>query len=139
MLLILFFIDCFPVNEYNISHILEEGVRMKDFPDFMKNKLNRINPSQQNTPDIDGYYYEGADGSQICFWTYFSDRESKENIHEFDEYVICVCGEYVEIFNEEEHILHSGDELLIPKRTPHHGRVTKGTRTIHAFGGKRIV
>ena len=93
MLLIHFFIDCFLANEYNISHILEEGVRMKDFPDFMKNKLNRINPSQQNTPDIDGYYYEGADGSQICFWTYFSDRESKESIHEFDEYVICVCGE----------------------------------------------
>ena len=30
------------------------------------------------------------------------------------------------------------DELLIPKGTPHHGRVTKGTRTIHAFGGRRI-
>ncbi|MBQ3373688.1 MAG: cupin domain-containing protein [Oscillospiraceae bacterium] len=112
---------------------------MTDFPDFMKNKLNHINPSQQNTPDIDGYYYEGADGSQICFWSYYSDRDSKENIHEFDEYVFCVSGEYVEIFNGEEHILHSGDELLIPKKTPHHGRVTKGTRTIHAFGGKRIV
>lgn len=112
---------------------------MIDFPDFMKSKANHIDSSQQNTLDIDGYYYEGADGSQICFWTYFSDRESKENIHEFDEYVFCVSGEYVEIFDGEEHILHSGDELLIPKGTPHHGRVTKGTRTIHAFGGKRIL
>ena len=111
---------------------------MVDFPDFMKSKANHIDSSQQNTPDIDGYYYEGADGSQICFWTYYSDRESTENTHDFDEYVFCVSGEYVEIFNDEEHILHSGDELLIPKRTPHHGRVTKGTRTIHAFGGKRI-
>lgn len=74
---------------------------MKDFPDFMKSKMNHIDSSQQNTPDIDGYYYEGADGSQICFWTYFSDRESKENVHEFDE--------YVEIFNGEEHVLHAGD------------------------------
>lgn len=112
---------------------------MKDFPDFMKTKANHIDSSQQNTQDIDGYYYEGADGSQICFWTYFSDRESKENTHEFDEYVLCVAGEYVEIFDGEEHVLHAGDELLIPKRTPHHGRVIKGTRTIHAFGGKRIL
>lgn len=81
----------------------------------------------------------GADGSQICIWTYYSDRNSKVNVHEFDEYVFCVSGEYVEIFNEEEHILYSGDELFIPKRIPHHGRVKKGTRMIHAFGGKRIV
>ena len=60
---------------------------MEAFPDFMKASLNHIDSSQQNTPDIDGYYYEGKDGSQICFWTYFSDRESKENVHEFDEYV----------------------------------------------------
>ena len=55
---------------------------MKEFPEFMKNALNHIDSKQQNTPDIDGYYYEGKDGSQICFWTYYSDRESKENIHE---------------------------------------------------------
>ena len=46
---------------------------------------------------------------------------------------------YVEIFDGAEHVLHAGDELLVPKGTPHRGRVTKGTRTIHAFGGKRIV
>lgn len=112
---------------------------MKDFPMFMKNPLNRIDSRQQNTPDIDGYYFEGKDGSQICVWTYFSDRESKETVHEFDEYVLCVSGEYVEIFCGEEHVLLPGDELLIPKGTPHHGRVKKGSRTIHAFGGKRIV
>jgi len=32
---------------------------MIDFPEFMKNKVNHIDCSQQNTPDIDGYYYEG--------------------------------------------------------------------------------
>ena len=74
---------------------------MEAFPDFMKASLNHIDSSQQNTPDIDGYYYEGKDGSQICFWTYFSDRESKENVHEFDEYVLCVEGEYVEIIGED--------------------------------------
>lgn len=43
---------------------------MKEFPDFMKNQLNHIDSARQNTSDIDGYYYEGTDGSQICFWTY---------------------------------------------------------------------
>ena len=38
---------------------------MEAFPDFMKASLNHIDSSQQNTPDIDGYYYEGKDGSQI--------------------------------------------------------------------------
>ena len=111
---------------------------MKDFPAFIKNPRNHIDSSQQNTPDIDGYYYEGADGSQVCFWTYFSDRESKETVHAFDEYVLCVSGEYTEIFLGEEHVLRPGDELLIPEGVPHHGRVVRGTRTIHAFGGRRI-
>lgn len=112
---------------------------MTGFPEFIKSELNHIDSNQQNTPDIDGYYYEGKDGSQVCLWTYFSDRESKENVHEFDEYVMCAEGEYVEIFGGEEHILHKGDELLVPAGTPHHGRVKKGTRTIHIFGGKRII
>lgn len=111
---------------------------MKDFPKFMKNEKNLIDASQQNTKDIEGYYYEDRDGSQVCFWTYGSDRESKEDIHEFDEYVVCVAGEYVEIFDGEEHVLHPGDEMLVPKNTPHRGRVKKGTRTIHVFGGRRI-
>ncbi|AAK80509.1 Conserved hypothetical protein [Clostridium acetobutylicum EA 2018] len=38
---------------------------MKDFPEFMKNKKNHISSNQQNTEDIDGYYFEGADGSQM--------------------------------------------------------------------------
>ena len=111
---------------------------MNDFPDFMKNELNHINSGQQNTQDITGYYFTGNDGSQMAFWTYNSDRESKEQIHEFDEYTVCVAGEYVEIFNGEEHVLRPGDEVLVPKGTPHYGRVKAGTRTIHCFGGQRI-
>lgn len=112
---------------------------MRDFPNFMKNEQNHIDSSQQNTQDIDGYYFEGKDGSQMAFWTYFADRESKENIHEFDEYIVCVSGEYTEIFDGVTYVLRPGDELLVPKRTPHHGYVKAGTRTIHCFGGKRIV
>ena len=112
---------------------------MNTFPEFIKRPSNRIDNSQQNTHDIEGYFYEASDGSQVCLWTYFSDRDSKENVHEFDEYVICIDGEYVEIFDGKEHVLHKGDELLIPCQTPHHGRVKKGTRTVHVFGGQRII
>lgn len=111
---------------------------MSDFPQFMKNELNHINSSQQNTKDIDGYFFNGKDGSQIAFWTCYSDRNSKEHVHDFDEYTVCVEGEYVEIFDGVEHILHPGDELVVPKGTSHHGRVKAGTRTIHCFGGQRI-
>ena len=37
---------------------------MKDFPEFMKSKKNRINSTEQNTEDVDGYFYEGADGKE---------------------------------------------------------------------------
>jgi len=67
---------------------------MKDFPEFMKNKNNRISPAEQNTADIDGYFYEGAEVSQIAFWTSYSDRISKKHTHDFDEYMACVSGQY---------------------------------------------
>lgn len=37
---------------------------MKDFQNFTKNAKNHVNSNQQNTADIDGYYFEGKDNSQ---------------------------------------------------------------------------
>lgn len=111
---------------------------MKEFPNFMKNQKNHINNSQQNTKDIDGYYFEGADGSQMAFWTCYSDRTSKEHQHDFDEYMVCVYGQYTVIIDGKEIVLNPGDEFFIPKGTVQSGRCIAGTRTIHAFGGKRI-
>jgi hypothetical protein len=34
--------------------------------------------------------------------------------------------------------LHAGEECLIPRGVLHSGEVTAGTRTIHAFGGRRV-
>jgi ethanolamine utilization protein EutQ (cupin superfamily) len=112
---------------------------MKDFPDFMKSAPNHISSNQQNTDDIDGYYYEGKDGSQIAFWTCYADRNSKAHVYNFDEYMVCIAGQYTVIINEQEYILGPGDEILIPKGTVQSGSCIAGTRTIHAFGGKRIV
>lgn len=111
---------------------------MKDFPDFMKNKGNHISSKEQNTEDIDGYFYEGADGSQMAFWTCYSDRASRKHIHEFDEWMVCVSGQYTAFLNEEEFVLNPGGELFIPKGTEQWGKCIAGTRTIHAFGGRRI-
>jgi len=111
---------------------------MKDFPDFMKLGANRVDASQQNTADVEGYYYTANDGSQMAFWTCRADRESAEHRHDFDEYVVCVSGQNIIIMDGRETVLNPGDEICIPKGTLHGGWCAAGTRTIHAFGGKRI-
>ncbi|MBR4495310.1 MAG: cupin domain-containing protein [Clostridiales bacterium] len=111
---------------------------MMDFPRFMFRSENKIPASQQNTQDIEGYYYTANDGSQMAFWIYKSDRVSKEHMHDYDEYMLCVEGEYIVTIDGEEHILHSGDELFIPKGSLQGGCVKAGTRSIHAFGGQRV-
>jgi hypothetical protein len=42
---------------------------MDDFPDFMKSAANRIATSSQASPGVEGYFFDGADGSQMAFWT----------------------------------------------------------------------
>ncbi len=110
---------------------------MKEFPKFMRNPKNLIKQSSQYTKDIEGYVYDGADGSQMAFWTCYQNRVSEEHTHEYDEYMICVYGQYTIKINNEIIKLKSGDELYIPSGTAHSGECIAGTRTIHAFGAKR--
>jgi len=111
---------------------------MKDFPEFMKSKLNHIDSGEQNTEDIDGYYFEGNDGSQMAYWTCSSDRTSKKHTHIFDEYIVCVQGQCTVFMKNTGFILNPGEELFIPAGTEQWGKYTAGTRTLHAFGGRRI-
>jgi quercetin dioxygenase-like cupin family protein len=111
---------------------------MDDFPAFMKNPKNRVPTQSQHTLDVEGYYYTGRDGCQIAYWTCPADKTSEAHRHEFDEYIVCVKGEYTVIISGKETVLKPGDEFLIPKGTLQGGRCLAGTRTIHAFGGKRI-
>lgn len=53
---------------------------MKEFPYFMKNPRNRIKQSSQYTNDIEGYVFDGVDGSQAAFWTCYEDRKSSEHV-----------------------------------------------------------
>ena len=111
---------------------------MKDFPEFMKNSKNRVENKDQYSKDIEGYFFEGADGSQMAFWTCFTDGISAKHTHPFDEYVVCVQGRYTVLIDGREVVLEAGDEFFIPKETEHGCSRIAGTRTIHAFGGKRI-
>ena len=110
---------------------------MKDFPEFMKNPKNKIKQSSQYTQGIEGFVFDGMDGSQIAYWTCYENRKSEEHKHEYDEYLVCVHGQYKVFMNEEMFTLNPGDELFIPKGIIHGGESIAGTRTIHAFGGKR--
>ncbi len=110
---------------------------MKDFPDFMKNPINKIDSNAQYTPGIEGYVFDGADGSQMAFWTYNESAKSQEHSHEYDEYIVVVKGQYTIIMGDQRFSLCKGDEYLIPKGIIHGGEVMAGTRAIYAFGGNR--
>ncbi|HYL45755.1 MAG TPA: cupin domain-containing protein [Candidatus Limnocylindrales bacterium] len=110
---------------------------MDEFPAFMKAAANRIATSSQATPGVEGYVFEGADGSQMAFWTCRESAVSAQHVHDFDEYMVVVKGCYTLVLGEERIDLKAGDEYFIPRGLRHGGEVVGGTRTIHAFGGRR--
>ena len=110
---------------------------MPAFPAFMKSPANRIATGDQATPGVEGYVFDGADGSQMAFWTCSETASSSAHTHDFDEYMIVVEGTYTLIIDGRSIPLHAGHEYVIPKGTPHGGEVIAGTRTIHLFGGRR--
>ena len=110
---------------------------MKQFPPFMKHPRNRIAASAQATPGVEGYVFDGADGSQMAFWTCSQSAAASPQTHDFDEYMMVVDGCYTLLIDGQKIELHAGEEYFIPLGTPHGGEVVAGTRTIHAFGGHR--
>lgn len=106
------------------------------FPDFMRNPANAVASSSQST-SAEGYVFDGTDGSQMAFWEYREDIVSKEHVHEFGEYFVVIEGLYTLIIDGIQIPVGPGREYHIPKNVPHAGRGAAGTRTIHAFGGKR--
>ena len=109
---------------------------MNDFPAFMRNPQNAI-ASESQSRGIEGYVYDGADGSQMAHWKCYNDGVSDEHVHDFDEYFIVVQGQYTLVFGDKRVAVKAGEEYYIPRGTPHAGEFKAGTRTIHAFGGKR--
>jgi mannose-6-phosphate isomerase-like protein (cupin superfamily) len=114
---------------------------MKEFPEFMKQAANRIATSSQATPGVEGYVFDGVEGSQMAFWTCRETAASAAHVHEFDEYMVVVQGCYTLIvytnLGSERIVIKAGEEYFIPRGVRHGGEVEGGTRTIHAFGGRR--
>jgi quercetin dioxygenase-like cupin family protein len=110
---------------------------MNDFPEFLKNPVNKISSASQYTKGIEGYLFDGVDGSQVAFWTTHEAGQSAVHTHEFDEYMVVIQGQYTLIIDGKRIPLKTGDEYLIKKGIPHGGEAVAGTRSIDAFGGKR--
>jgi quercetin dioxygenase-like cupin family protein len=108
-----------------------------NFPEFMKTPVNRIASAQQATPGVEGYVFDGADGSQMAFWTCRESAESAGHQHDYDEYMLVVQGCYTLIVDGQRIPVKAGEEYVIPRGVWHSGEVVAGTRTIHAFGGRR--
>lgn len=123
------------------SQRLPEGVSirsaMNEFPEFMRHSANKIASSSQATPGVEGYVFDGAEGSQMAFWTCPETASSAAHVHDYDEYMLVVQGCYTLIVDAERVPLTAGQEYFIPRRVLHSGEVVAGTRTIHAFGGHR--
>ncbi|CDM69857.1 putative membrane protein [Clostridium bornimense] len=83
-------------NLYAIAQFLYLKFKFIAYSFFLyyRKNINKVLENQQNTEDIEGYYYTAKDGSQMAFWTCFTDRISKEHIHDYDEYMVCLSGEH---------------------------------------------
>ena len=110
---------------------------MNEFPDFMRDPANRIAIACQATPGVEGYVFDGANGSQMAFWTCHETASSTPHVYDFDEYMIVVQGCYTLIIGDRRIPDRAGEEYFIPKGLWHGGEPVAGTRTIHAFGGQR--
>jgi quercetin dioxygenase-like cupin family protein len=110
---------------------------MQAFPEFMRHPADRIAAGSQATPGVEGYVFDGAGGSQMAFWTCRETARSAFHAHDFDEYMIVVQGCYTLLIDGQRIAVSAGEEYLIPRGVPHGGEVVAGTRTIHAFGGRR--
>jgi mannose-6-phosphate isomerase-like protein (cupin superfamily) len=113
------------------------GETVEDFPSFMKSYADRVATASQATPGVEGYVYDGAGGGQMAFWTCHEAAQSAPHVHDFDEYMVVVQGCYTLIIGDRHFPIRAGEEYFIPRGQWHGGQVAAGTRTIHAFGGRR--
>ena len=116
---------------------LRQSTAMDEFPEFMQHPANRIAITAQATLGVEGYVFDGADGSQMAFWTCNQTALSSAHVHDYDEYMLVVQGCYTLIMDGHRIPLGAGVEYLIPRGILHSGEVVAGTRTIHCFGGYR--
>lgn len=110
---------------------------MSQFLEFRKHPSKKIAASNQATPGVVGYVFDGIDGSLMAFWTCSEIAWPASHVHDSDEYMVGIEGCYTLIVDGRRVPLNRGDECLIPRGVTHSGEVVAGTRTIHVFCGRR--
>ena len=85
---------------------------MDAFPEFMKHPANRIVRSNQATPGVEGYVFDGANGSQMAFWTCGETATSAEHVHDYDEYMVVVQGCYTLVVHGKRIAVKAGRNTL---------------------------
>ena len=91
-----------PWSSPGSTGVRECFVSMDDFPEFMKHSANRIAMSNQATPGVEGYVFDGADGSQMAFWACRETAVSAAHSHDYDEYMLVVQGQYTLLIDGKE-------------------------------------
>src|SRR5215469_17352796 len=78
----------------------------------MKSAANKIATGSQSTRGVEGYVYDGADGSQMAFWTCHENADSAPHVHEYDEYMVVVQGCYTLVFEDRYVPVKAGEEYI---------------------------
>lgn len=107
-----------------------------EFPVFMKQPGSRAADDSRYPASIERHVLNGADGLQMEFWHARSDTSIPQALHDFEEYIMVVEGEYVLSINGMEFPLRPGREFVVPSHAHVSARLAAGTRTLHVFGGR---
>jgi len=110
---------------------------MSTFPAFMCRPENAVQLSRE-AGGLEGYLFEGADGSQMVLWQSTQGGDSPLHTHDFDEYSVVVEGTFTGTIGDQQVTLGPGEECFIPAGVPHSGRYSAPYRAIDAFGGRRV-
>lgn len=111
---------------------------MKGFPAFLKRKINRVDVAGDPANVMEGYVFDGSDGSQIVLWECPAGGVSPPHQHDFDEWAIVIEGHYEGVHGGQPVTLGPGDECFIPAGMLHEGRYSLGYRALDGFGGCRV-
>jgi len=102
-------------SEAGVSFGLAVARGGKGFPAFMKHPAHRIAASAQSTCGVDRFVFDGADGSQMAFWTCAQTAKSREQVHQFDEYMVVVEACYTLIIEGNKIPLRAGEQYFVPR------------------------
>jgi quercetin dioxygenase-like cupin family protein len=107
------------------------------FPEFVKNAANAVQ-TEATISSLEGYVFDGADGSQMVVWESPNGGKSEMHVHDYDEYAVVVQGTCTSTIGDEKMVMGPGDECFIPAGVPHDGIYSAKYRAIDVFGAKRV-